>query len=102
VVGNAVSLAIDVDNTVVAGDTVTLQTQVTGGNWSSLVTNTTHTITSGEDAANEIDLTPAGFANGTYDARAKDNHVIDSAWSNTVSFTVSASSATPTYFILGF
>lgn len=93
VTGNAVAFAIDVDNTVAAGDTVTLQTQVTGGNWSSLVTNTTHTITSGEDAANEIDLTPAGFANGTYDARAKVNHVTDSGWSNTIPFTIAVVSA---------
>lgn len=93
VTGNAVSLSIDVDNTVGVGDTVTLQAQVTGGDWSSLLVNTTHTITSGEDGANEIDLTPAGFANGTYDFRAKVNHVADSAWSNTVSATVNVASS---------
>lgn len=91
VAGSAVSFSIDVDDTVVAGDTVTLQTQITAGDWSSLITNTTHTITSGEDAANEIDLTPAGFANGNYDARAKAHHMSDSGWSNTVSFTIAVS-----------
>lgn len=93
VVGNAVSLSIDVDNTVVAGDTVTLQGQATGGDWSVLVVNTTHTITAPEDAANEIDLTPTGFANGTYDFRAKAHHLSDSSWSNTVSATVAAGAA---------
>lgn len=89
VVGSTVSLFIDVDDTVAAGDTVTLQVQATGGDWSSLVVNTTHTITSGEDAANEIDLTLAGFSNGIYDSRARVHHNSDSAWSNTVAFTIS-------------
>lgn len=101
VVGSAVSFSIDVDDTVVVGDTVRLQTQVAGGSWSSPVTDTTHTITSGEDTANRIDLTPSGFANGNYEARAMVHHVTDSAWSNTVAFTVSAA-ATPTYYLLGF
>lgn len=96
------AFTIDVDDTVVAGDTVRLQVQVTGGNWSSTVSDTTHTITSGEDAANEVDLSLTALANNTYDARALVHHNSDSGWSNTVTFTISVTSTTVTYYILGF
>jgi hypothetical protein len=102
--GSAVSLAIDIDNTIGAGDTVTLQAQISGGNWTSLLVNTNHTITSGEDGANEVDLTPAGFANGVYDFRASVTSAtsgLTSPWSNTLSVTIS-NAYVPTYYILGF
>lgn len=104
VVGNAVSLAIDIDNTVGAGDTVTLQYAVSGTSFAS-PTTVTNTITSGQDTANEIDLSPAGFANGTYDFRASVTKVstgLTSGWSNTIAATVSASSYIPTFYFLGF
>lgn len=99
--GTNASLAIDVDDTVVAGDTVRLQVQATGGNWSSIVSDTTHTITAPEDAANEVDLS-LSLANGTYDTRALVHHGTDSAWSNTVTFTISVVSTAITYYLLGF
>jgi hypothetical protein len=100
VTGNSAAFTVDVDNTVGAGDTVRLQIQTTGGNWSSPVSDTTHTITAPEDAANEIDLSLA-LPNGTYDARALVHHNSDSAWSNVVSgFTISVLSGT--YYFLGF
>jgi hypothetical protein len=91
VVGSAVSLAIDIDNTIGAGDSVTLQAQIDPGTWTSFVVNTTQTITSAQDTANEIDLSPAGFANGTYDFRAsvtKASTGLTSGWSNTLTETI--------------
>jgi len=97
VVSNAATFSIDVDNTIEAGDSVQLQIQVAGGAWSPTVTDTTHIITSGEDSANEIDLTPAGFAAGNFEARARVIRAlgsIASGWSNIVPFTVSFDAAT--------
>jgi hypothetical protein len=88
---NTPDFTIDIDDTVGAGDSVRLQVQAAGGDWSSLVSNTTHTITAGEDTANEIDLALAALPNGNYEARA---NVTDgggtSNWSNIVSFTIAA------------
>jgi hypothetical protein len=72
---------------------VELQVQVTGGSWSPLVSDTVHTITAGEDAANQINLS-LSLPNGSYDARARVTDTIGtgltSAWSNTVvNFTIS-------------
>jgi len=98
---------IDVDNTIGAGDSVELQVQVTGGSWTTLVSDATHTITSGEDAANQINLS-LGLPNGSYDARARVTDTVGtgltSAWSNTVvNFTISGATAPiPTYYFLGF
>jgi hypothetical protein len=63
-----VSLLWDIDATVAAGDTLIRQVQVSGGNWSSLVDNTSHVITSGEDSANQISAS-LQLGNGTYDIR---------------------------------
>ena len=98
---------IDIDNTIGAGDSVELQVQVTGGSFTSLVSDTVHTITSGEDAANQINLS-VGLPNGSYDARARVTDTVGtgltSAWSNTVvNFTISGVvSYIPTYYFLGF
>lgn len=82
---------IDVDNTVATGDVIVLQIQIDGGSWSSLVVNNTHTITSGEDAANQITLPIGALTNGTYDARVNVTHAAaTSAWSNIVVFTIAA------------
>lgn len=97
---NTPDFTIDVDETVTAGDAVTLQVQASGGNWSSLVVNSAHTITSGEDSANQVDLATGAIAGGSYEARAKVHHNSDSAWSNTVSFTITATAST--FYILGF
>jgi hypothetical protein len=84
---------IDVDDTVVAGDDVRLQVQAAGGDWSVLISDTTHEITAPEDAANEIDLALAALPNANYEARANvTDGVVTSNWSNTVSFTVAATS----------
>src|SRR6266704_478634 len=77
---NTPDFTIDIDDTVVAGDTVRLQIQATGGNWSSPVSDTTHTITSPEDTANAISLSLTPLPNATYDARALVYHNSDSGW----------------------
>jgi hypothetical protein len=64
-----VTLLWDVDNTVAAGDTLTRQAQISGGNWSSLLDNTAHVITSGEDSANQITVPTLTLGNGIYDIR---------------------------------
>jgi hypothetical protein len=46
-------------------------------------------ITSGEDAANEIDLALGSLSNGDYEARCLVSRgSVASGWSNTVSFTI--------------
>lgn len=81
----------DFDDTVAAGDDFRLQIQASGGDWSVLLSDTTHEITAPEDAANEASLSNGSLSNGDYEARC---NVTDaggtSAWSNTVSFTVAA------------
>ena len=95
---------IDVDNTISAGDNVELQIQATGGSWTTLVSDTIHTITAGEDAANQINLS-LGLPNGSYDARARVTDTVGtgltSAWSNTVvNFTISGAVAPGIYFLM--
>jgi hypothetical protein len=83
---------VDVDNTIGVGDSIELQVQLTGGSWSPLFSDTVHTITTGEDAANQINLS-LGLPNGSYDARArveKTSTGLYSSFSNTVTnFTIS-------------
>ena len=98
------TFTIDVDNTIAAGDSVELQVQVTGGSWTTLVSDTVHTITSGEDAANQINLS-LGLPNGSYDARALVTDTmgtgLSSPWSNTVvNFTISGAVAPGIYFLM--
>ena len=82
------------DPAIVAGDTMTFQEQVDGGDWSSPVANVVHTFTSGEIAAGEVDLGLVARTNGTYDARMLVTHgAVNSAWSNVIVFTVSVASA---------
>jgi len=82
------------DPAIVAGDTMTFQEQVDGGSWSSLLANVTHTFTSGEIAAGEVDLGLSALTNGTYDARMSVTHgSVTSAWSNVIVFTVSVATA---------
>lgn len=103
VTGNSVSFAADVDNTIVAGDSLRLQIQVSGGDWSSPVYDNTHVITAPEDAANEIDLTASlPIIGNTYQARCDVTHgAATSSWSNTVSFTTTTTYI-PTFYFLGF
>ncbi len=88
---NTPDFIADFDNTVIAGDSFRLQIQVAGGNWSSPVSDTNHTITAPEDAADEASLSNGSLSNGNYEARC---NVTDgsttSSGSNTVSFTVAA------------
>lgn len=84
------AFTIDMDDTVGAGDIIELQIQVTGGSWTSFASDTIHTITSGEDGANEVDLSLSALSSGTYDARCDvSNGTVTSAWSNTVTFVIS-------------
>jgi hypothetical protein len=85
------------DAAIVAGDTMTFQEQVAGGNWSSPIVNVTHTFTAPEIAALDVNLALAARTTGSYEARMLVTHgAVNSAWSNTVPFTVSvASSGTP-------
>jgi hypothetical protein len=88
---NTADFTINVDNTIVAGDSLQLQIQVAGGNWSSPVQDTTHTITAPEDAADQVNLASGSLSNANYEARARVTHGANTSnWSNTVSFTVSA------------
>lgn len=98
--GTDCNLVITVDNTVTAGDTITLQTAATGTSFAS-PTETTHPITVGEDAINECDLALSAFASGDYDVRCKVTHGTASGWSNAKTFTISATVNNP-YFWLGF
>lgn len=100
---NTPEFTVDVDDTVIAGDSIRLQIQVSGGDWSIPVSDTNHTITAPEDAANEVDLSLTALPNGTYDARALATDAgVNSAWSSTVTFTISVTSSAITYYILGF
>lgn len=84
---------IDIDDTIGAGDDVQLQIQASGGDWSVLLHDDTHTITAPEDAANEISLSNGALSNGNYEARARVNDgVSNSDWSNTQAFTIAAAS----------
>jgi hypothetical protein len=85
----------DFDATVGAGDDVRLQIQAAGGDWSVLLSDTTHTITAPEDAANEASLSSGSLSNGNYSARCNVTHGSASGWSNTVSFTVAAAAPVP-------
>jgi hypothetical protein len=90
---NTPDFTADVDDTVAAGDDLRLQIQVAGGDWSSPVSDTTHTLTAPEDAANEASLSNGSLSNGNYEARCNVTHTTTSNWSNTVSFTVNATSS---------
>ena len=64
---------IDIDDTIGAGDSIQLQIQAAGGDWSSPIENVTHVITAPEDAANEIALALGSQSNASYEARARVN-----------------------------
>ncbi|MFA6267771.1 MAG: hypothetical protein WC670_18895 [Pseudolabrys sp.] len=84
---------IDIDDTVEAGDDIRLQIAAAGTSFAAPVSDTTHDITAPEDVANDIDLALASLANGDYEARCSvSDGVLTSNWSNTVSFTIAASS----------
>lgn len=88
---NTPDFTADFDATVGVGDAFRLQIQTAGGNWSSLLSDTTHTITAPEDAADEASLSNGSLSNGNYEARCNvTDGVLTSGWSNTVSFTVAA------------
>lgn len=91
-VAGLVTLQWVIDDTVAAGDSLHRQAQISGGNWSSLLDDTTHVITSGEDTANTIAASLTFASNGTYDIRgfvirASDSRV--SASSNVLTITIS-------------
>ena len=75
-----------IDDTVGENDSYWLQMQADGGDWSTLLVDDTDTITSGEDAANQIDATVSALGAGSYDARmaVRDGSGPWSSWSNVV------------------
>lgn len=87
-------------SSITTGDTIRIQIQVAGFDWSAPLLDTTHTITSGEASGHSVDLGLSALGSGSYDARAMVHHNTDSAWSNTVTFTISSSAVT--YYFLGF
>lgn len=93
IVGADATFDFELDNTIVAGDQLRRQVQLAGGSWSALVDDTTHTITAPEDVADEVSSSILSLANGNYEIRG---YVIvggtSSVASNTVSFTISATS----------
>jgi len=82
-----------IDDTVGSGDSYQLQVQADGGDWSTLLVDDTDTITSGEDAANQIDATVSALGAGNYDARmrVRDGSGPWSNWSNVVDVVITAS-----------
>lgn len=67
-IAGLVSLRWAIDNSIGAGDSLRRQVQVAGGNWSSLLDDTTHVITSPEDTVDQISASLT-LPNGTYDIR---------------------------------
>lgn len=93
---NTPDFVADVDDTVAAGDDTRLQIQAAGGDWSVLLSDTTHEITAPEDAADEVSQGNGSLSNGNYEARmnvTRDSDGLTSNWSNTVSFTVAVVTA---------
>ncbi|WP_316214306.1 hypothetical protein [Bradyrhizobium sp. SZCCHNR2032] len=89
-VQNTPKFSIESAITVVAGYKYRIQIQPTGGNWSSLTQDITHTITSAEDTADAFSFGFALLPNATYDARLAvlTPAGVVSAWSNVVTFAV--------------
>lgn len=90
-----------IDDTVGEADSYQLQVQADGGDWSTLLVDDTDTITSGEDAANEIDATVSALGAGSYDARmrVREGSGPWSSWSNVVDVVITASE--PAYVARG-
>lgn len=90
-----------IDDTVGENDSYWLQVQADGGDWSTLLVDDTDTITSGEDAANQIDATVSALGAGNYDARmaVRDGSGPWSSWSNVVDVVITASE--PAYVARG-
>lgn len=90
-----------IDDTVGSGDSYWLQIQANAGDWSTLLVDDMDTITSGEDAANQIDATASALGAGSYDARmaVRDGSGPWSNWSNVVDVVITASA--PAYVARG-
>lgn len=90
-ISNRPQFSIDLDETFGTGDSVRFQFQISGGNWSSPVSDTQHVVLLSESGANTISLNIDPVPNGTIDARAMFSRATggSSGWSNVVTFTVS-------------
>jgi hypothetical protein len=89
------SVTVPTDADMVAGDTAHFQ-RSTVSDFSTGVTDYTHTITSPEDAANAITFSSGTWANGTWYVRERTERVgsDNSAWSNTEFKTLAATGTT--------
>lgn len=93
--GNAATFTFTLDAPV-AGDTITVQVRASGApDWSTLLYNSTHTITQPEIDSGTFSLSAAGLGNGNYEASSIFHHVTDSGRSNVVSFSIAAGPANP-------
>jgi hypothetical protein len=102
VVGGTVTFDFVVDETIGEGDGRQLQVQADGGDWSTLLVDDTGSISSGEDAADEIEEDVSAFSAGDYDARLRVREGSDgpwSDWSNVVDFEVE--NTAPSYVYRG-
>lgn len=92
---NIPKFSIENSTSIVAGYAYRVQIQPTGGNWSSPTQDITHTITSGEDAADSFSFGFTPLSNATYDARiaAISPSLVQGSWSNVISFTVNVVAA---------
>lgn len=85
--------AFVIDDTIVVGDTITVQIRALGASgWGTLVGSGTHILTAPEDAANAFSFGLSSLADGNYEASSFAHHTVDGARSNVVSFTVAAGS----------
>jgi hypothetical protein len=85
---DTVDFLVNTDGSVKSGDTIRLQVQSSGGDWSTLASNTTETF-----ASSPTSMASASLSNGTYQARCfVFRGGLLSGISNTLTFTVASSS----------
>ena len=101
-VAGLISVLWDVDNTVAAGDMLSRQVATDSG-FATIVGSTSHTISSGEDAANQIAASQyQAPANGTYYIRGSVTSATTgktSGWSNVLTVVVADMSSDPTDYV---
>ncbi len=96
------SFTAPTDPDLVVGDTVRFQ-RSTASDFLSSLTEYTNTVDSGEDLANALTFSSGSWANGTWYVRARTERAdcAPSAWSNTETKTLAASSGPPATALYG-